>query len=74
MRMRPCSIERRLVTYEHTFEKRRMRTAEHFVQNGVRYFVPFNAPAAAFDRHFPAYLNCLRTFALLDPENGQACN
>ncbi len=43
-----------------------MKTAEaHFVQNGVRYFVPFNDLGAAFDRHFPAYLNCLRTFALL---------
>ena len=53
-----------LATYEHTFGKLGMRTAEaHFVQNEVRYWVPFNALAATFDEHFPTYLNCLKSFA-----------
>lgn len=64
-----------VVIYEHTFEKRRMRTAEaHFVCSGVRYWVPFNALAATFDRHFPACLNCLRTFAPLEPDSDRIWN
>ena len=64
-----------LVTYDHTFEKLRMRTAEvHFVQNGARYWAPFNALAAGFDAHFPAYLNCLKSFAPLGDRNDQVRN
>ena len=64
-----------VVIYEHTFRRLRMRTAEaHFVCGGVRYWVPFNAPAASFDRYFPSYLNCLRSFAPAGPDNGRVYN
>lgn len=53
-----------LVIYEHTFRNLRMKTAEaHFVCGGIRYWAPFNALAETFDRHFPAYLDCLKTFS-----------
>ncbi len=63
-----------LVVYEHDFQNLRMRTAEaHFVQDGMRYWAPFNALAETFDRHFPAYLDCLKTFSHLG-RNGSTCN
>lgn len=57
-----------LVIYEHTLKGLRMKTAEaHFAWDGWRYWMPFNALAASFDRHFPSYLDCLRSFAPLEP-------
>lgn len=64
-----------LIVYEHTFQKLRMRTAEaHLVSGGQRYWMPFNALVSTFDRHFPTYLNCLRTFAPLEPDTGWVYN
>lgn len=56
------------VIYEHTFQGLRMKTAEaHIVSGGWRYWMTFNALAASFDRHFPSYLNALKSFAPVEP-------
>ena len=64
-----------LVIYEHIFKGLRMKTAEaHIVSGGWQYWLPFNALAASFDRHFPSYLNALRSFAPVEPGGGRVYN
>lgn len=51
-----------------------MRTAEAHIVRSERYWLPFNALAETFDRHFPTYLDCLKTFAPLGDPNSRICN
>ncbi len=59
-----------LVSYEHTFQNLRMKTAEaHIVHRGTKYLVNFNTLTATFDKYFPVYLKSLETFSPAEQED-----